>query len=89
MKFSPNDLGALINQRFDQFTLRLQRSHGYITHENEVTVQLLVGSSPDEPTKMRWTEAAVRLGINDDQQSNIRIAFESFFPNTLASAQWL
>ena len=82
-------MGALINQRFEQFTLRLQRSQGYITYENEVVVQLLVGSSPDEPTKVRWTAAAVRLGINDGHQSNIRIAFESSFSDALASAQWL
>ena len=82
-------LGALISKRFDQFTLRLQRSQGYITYENEVIVQLLVGTSPDELTKIRWTAAAVRMGLNADQQSNIRIAFENTFSDALASAQWL
>jgi len=29
------------------------------------------------------------MGITDDKQANIRIAFESSFSDSLASAQWL
>ena len=48
-----------------------------------------MGTSPDELTKIRWTAAAVRMGLNADQQSNIRTAFENTFSDALASAQWL
>ncbi|CAK0880526.1 unnamed protein product, partial [Prorocentrum cordatum] len=76
-------LAKIIQDRFPTMDIHIYRSQGCLTSQNEALVQLHVGATADEPTRLQWTAAAVRLDIDDERQRCIRTGFESSFADAL------